>query len=118
MYFTNMGSNPLHKLKVASSNPKFFTLGLHSDKFNFDEVYVQETKLDKNKNSRDSSVIQAKCDTRTLSRVIDIDIPDGTLQPKQTMCVPLWIRGNDIGGIHEVDFLFYYESAQKLDKNR
>lgn len=34
---------------------------------------------------------------------------DGVLHPAQTVALPVWLRGNDIGGVHEVDFLFYYE---------
>ena len=46
------------------------------------------------------------------SQVISVPFPgDGVLQPGQTVSLPVWLRGNDIGGVHEVDFLFYYEPA-------
>ena len=112
--FTNMGSSPLHNLKVALSNPKFFTLGDHSDIPKFSGVY----HIDNNKSSNCQSCTSADKDFTRLSRVMDINIPGGTLHPKNTVTVPAWVRGNDIGGIHEVNFLFYYEPAQQMPKVR
>lgn len=112
--FTNMGSSPLHNLKVALSNPKFFTLGDHSDIPKFSGVY----HIDNNKSSNCQSCTSADKDFTRLSRVMDINIPGGTLHPKSTVTVPAWVRGNDIGGIHEVNFLFYYEPAQQMPKVR
>ncbi|XP_045191789.2 trafficking protein particle complex subunit 8-like isoform X2 [Mercenaria mercenaria] len=107
VYFTNKGSSPLHKLKVASSNPKCFVIGQNIDKQHSNSVY------DMTDTSSDS--ISVNCDV-SVKRVIDIEIPEGTLHSNSTMSIQLWIRGNDIGGNHQVDFLFYYELAENPQK--
>ena len=113
--FTNTGSSSLHHLKVALSNPKFFTLGSdHSDIPKFSGVYHVENS----QSSNCRMCASADKDFTKLSRVMDIDIPGGTLNPQHTVTVPAWVRGNDIGGIHEVNFLFYYEPAQQMPKVR
>ena len=49
-------------------------------------------------------------DSSKISQVTSVPFPvDGVLQPGQTVSLPVWLRGNDIGGVHEVDLLFYYE---------
>ena len=112
--FTNTGSSPLRNLKVALSNPKFFTLGDHSDIPKFSGVYHIENAPSFNC----SLCTPADKDFSKLSRVMDISIPGGTLHPNSTVTVLAWVRGNDIGGIHEVNFLFYYEPAQQMPKVR
>lgn len=107
--FTNTGSTPLHRLKVASSNPKYFVLGDYTDNDMPSSVYKAVSA------SRSSEVI---CDDSAVKRVMDINIPGGSLHPNTSFSVPLWVRGNDIGGMHEVDFLFYYEAVQQLKKPR
>ena len=112
--FTNTGSVPLHNLKVALNNPKFFTLGgVNTDIPKFSGVYHIESQ-----SSNCRTCASADKDFSQLSRVMDINIPSGTLHPKSTVTVPAWVRGNDIGGIHEVNFLFYYEPAQQMPKIR
>jgi len=114
---------PLHKLKVASSNPKYFVLGKQLGQEST-SVYKTVTSVNigsgnsqssDSRGSSKSSICAVNCndvDETTAKRVLDITIPgDGLLHPNSSITVPLWIRGNDIGGIHEVDFLFYYEAA-------
>ena len=49
-------------------------------------------------------------DLISTPKVTTVPFPgDGVLQPGQTVALPVWLRGNDIGGVHEIDFLFYYE---------
>ena len=107
--FTNTGSTPLHKLKVASSNPKYCVLGTYSDNTMPTSVY---------KSLSGCASRQNICEDSAVKRVTDINIPGGSLQPNTSFSLPLWVRGNDIGGIHEVDFLFYYEAVQQLKKHR
>ncbi|KAL4234283.1 Trafficking protein particle complex 8 [Mactra antiquata] len=108
--FTNVGSSPMHKLMVASSNPKCFVLGTVLNKHNLGGVYKSSSVKDE--------LNCVKCDTDNVGRVTLIDLPGGVLHPKGSFSIQLWIRGNDIGGNHEIDFLFYYESAQKSTKPR
>lgn len=114
LQFTNIGSSPLHKLKVGSSNPEFFTLGSHGEMPKFPSVYQDTTNVPKSSSSCEyNSIVNSE-----VSCVVDIALPNGVLQPKNTLSVPAWIRGNDIGGVHEAHFMFYYEPCQSSPKPR
>lgn len=114
LQFTNIGSSPLHKLKVGSSNPEFFTLGSHGEMPKFPSVYQETANVP---NSSSTCEYSSKV-TSDVSCVVDIALPNGVLQPKNTLSVPAWIRGNDIGGVHEAHFMFYYEPCQSSPKPR
>lgn len=114
LQFTNIGSSPLHKLKVGSSNPEFFTLGSHGETPKFPSVYQVTSEVP---NLNLSCEFNSKV-TNDVSCVVDINIPNGVLQPKNTLSVPAWIRGNDIGGVHETHFMFYYEPCHSTPKLR
>lgn len=78
-------------------------------------IYQTKTEVKEHQSNSHSSVCPGSV---TVSSVLDISLPSGTLQPKSTVSVPAWIRGNDIGGIHEINFTFYYEPVQENTKNR
>ncbi|KAK0133255.1 Trafficking protein particle complex subunit 8 [Merluccius polli] len=44
---------------------------------------------------------------------MEIPVEGGVLRPGQSAQLPLWLRGPDQEGVHEINFLFYYESAEK-----
>ncbi|KAG7280750.1 hypothetical protein CRUP_037680 [Coryphaenoides rupestris] len=44
---------------------------------------------------------------------MEIPVEGGVLRPGQSAQLPLWLRGPDREGVHEINFLFYYESAEK-----
>ncbi|CAL8395654.1 unnamed protein product [Boreogadus saida] len=44
---------------------------------------------------------------------VEIPLEGGVLRPGQSAQLPLWLRGPDQEGVHEINFLFYYESAEK-----
>lgn len=111
LQFTNVGSSPLHRLKVASTCPAFFTLGCHGQLPKFPCVY--QTNLDMALSDGECLCNSVSKDSVNVTHVVDIVLPSGTLQPKSTISIPAWIRGNDIGGIHEIHFMFYYEPVQK-----
>lgn len=115
LQFTNVGSSPLHKLKITSTNPEFYTFGCHGDLPMFPCIYQTKTEVKEDQTNSHTSVC---LENVTVSSVLDISLPSGTLQPKSTVSVPAWIRGNDIGGIHEIDFIFYYEPVQENTKIR
>ncbi|CAB1332152.1 unnamed protein product [Coregonus sp. 'balchen'] len=48
--------------------------------------------------------------------VAEIPLGEGTLKPGESTQLPLWLRGPDQEGVHEINFLFYYESAEKGGK--
>ncbi|XP_029943533.1 trafficking protein particle complex subunit 8 isoform X2 [Salarias fasciatus] len=41
-----------------------------------------------------------------------VPIDGGVLRPGQSVQLPLWLRGPDQEGVHEIHFLFYYQSAE------
>jgi hypothetical protein len=140
---TNVGSSPMHKLSLAASSPEFFTFGLEAGgelpQFPFvyqapDSTHMDgcggdtndpqcggDTSTDDDPQCGDSGVSCSSCshhcslrtDKVKVSRVLSIPIADGILRPKSTVSVPAWIRGNDIGGMHEIDFVFYYEPTNQ-----
>lgn len=116
LQFTNIGSSALHNLKVTSTNPEFFTFGCHGDLPKFPSVYQTVSEVpNSDKNCTCSSILKSD---GNVSRVVDISLTNNSLQPKNTVSVPAWIRGNDIGGVHEIHFTFYYEPVQNLPKAR
>ncbi|KAK3085582.1 hypothetical protein FSP39_005648 [Pinctada imbricata] len=112
LQFTNIGSSPLHKLKLASTNPEFITLGGHGEPPKFPSVYQNSLDVP----NYDSCSCRTSKDKNSTKSVVDIDLPNGILQPKCTISIPAWVRGNDIGGIHDVHFMFYYEPVQGSQK--
>ena len=65
-----------------------------------------------------SAMESSICDTNSSNSVVNIPVPNAVLKPGEVVSVPLWLRGNDIGGVHEVDFLFYYEPVNVQSKIR
>lgn len=50
--------------------------------------------------------------------VISVPLPDTVLLPGASVQLPMWLRGPDEEGVHEINFLFYYESVKKQPKIR
>uniref|UniRef100_A0A673VY13 Trafficking protein particle complex subunit 8 n=1 Tax=Salmo trutta TaxID=8032 RepID=A0A673VY13_SALTR len=48
--------------------------------------------------------------------ITEIPLGEGTLKPGESTQLPLWLRGPDQEGVHEIHFLFYYESAEQGGK--
>ncbi|CAI9716399.1 particle complex subunit 8-like isoform X1 [Octopus vulgaris] len=113
--FCNDGTIPLKNLKVASNTPSFLALGTDVDLVDsvpFSSIYQTqgedicgEIPGNEPKEVAMNGII-----------VIDIPIPNGILKPNFTMTVPMWIRGNDVAGVHTINFLFYYEPVEQDTK--
>lgn len=113
--FCNDGTIPLKNLKIASNTPSFLALGTDVDLVDsvpFSSIYpTQEEDIcgeipgSEPKEVAVNGII-----------VIDIPIPNGILKPNFTMTVPMWIRGNDVAGVHTMNFLFYYEPVEQDTK--
>ncbi|XP_050396209.1 trafficking protein particle complex subunit 8 isoform X1 [Patella vulgata] len=110
--FTNCGRSPLRTLKLTTSHPEFCTFGVGSDLPKYPYVYQQRSS------KTDTSMCDKidKKDFFNVSNVLDILLSDNVLKPGETISLPMWLRGNDIGGVHEVDFLFYYEPLTHQSK--
>ncbi|KAK2094480.1 Trafficking protein particle complex 8 [Saguinus oedipus] len=56
--------------------------------------------------------------TGSQPEVIPVPLPDTVLLPGASVQLPMWLRGPDEEGVHEINFLFYYESVKKQPKIR
>nr|KAG5712685.1 hypothetical protein BaRGS_029740 [Batillaria attramentaria] len=107
--FSNTGTVPLRNLRVSASNPHFFTFGCGPETELPKYPYTYQMRGGEIQQSRTVSIDDRQA-FLNLPQVTCIPCPgDGVLHPGQTVSLPVWLRGNDIGGVHEVDFLFYYE---------
>ncbi|XP_071342862.1 trafficking protein particle complex subunit 8 isoform X2 [Trachinotus anak] len=122
--FCNVSSVALCGLRVASTHPDFFTFG--------SQATTPVTPLSPNSaencsayktlamtpqpGSVASEMLVSAEDFSQLSSVMEIPIEGDTLQPGESTQLPLWLRGPDQEGVHEINFLFYYESAEKGNK--
>lgn len=105
--FQNVGAIPLQNLKVASTHPEFFTF---SDKpKRTDKTSVYQTLI----NTSDSDSEEFPRVEKPIKHVIDIPLSNGCLKPGDSVTLPMWIRGPEKAGKHQVHFLFYYEPTEK-----
>ncbi len=122
--FTNKGSYALQKLQVASNHPEFFSFGIS-------QTPVSQSQLIQppNDHSQSSSNIyrtipkdeiggERTVKVCNVSCMTDITIPNGTLAPGESIELPMWVRGPDKSGVHEINMLFYYESVEENPKLR
>ncbi|CAJ1060133.1 trafficking protein particle complex subunit 8 [Xyrichtys novacula] len=119
--FCNVSSVALCGLRVVSTHPHFFTFG--------SQATTPLTPLSPNSTENCSAYKTMVAPPQPLSGalemlvsaeefsqksdVMEIPIDGNTLQPGESIQLPLWLRGPDQEGVHEINFLFYYESTEK-----
>ncbi|XP_025115248.1 trafficking protein particle complex subunit 8-like isoform X3 [Pomacea canaliculata] len=107
--FSNIGKVPLRNLRVVSSLASFFTFGCGKESELPKYPYTYQMRNGEVQQNRVDHINHCK-EYMHFTEVARIPLPgDGMLGPGQTVLLPVWLRGNDIGGVHEVDFVFYYE---------
>jgi hypothetical protein len=107
--FKNVGQLPLHKVHVASTEPRFYTFG---DLSFLDDVssLVGPYQFDQ---SPEEDWKQASSSPLDFVSPVPIE----ALAPGASCSVPMWIRApSDAAAVHQVDFLFYYESTSPHPK--
>ncbi|XP_054880101.1 trafficking protein particle complex subunit 8 isoform X2 [Poeciliopsis prolifica] len=119
--FCNVSAVALCGLRVASTHPDFFTFGSQStapftlpssrSAENYSAFVTFPTPLQPGSMSSETLVSAPACSQP--SGVTEIPIHGSTLQPGQSVQLPLWLRGPDQEGVHEINFLFYYENTEK-----
>ncbi|XP_043984891.1 trafficking protein particle complex subunit 8 [Gambusia affinis] len=119
--FCNVSAVALCGLRVASTHPDFFTFGSQStapftpscprSAENCSAYVTFPTPLPPGSMSSETLVSAPACSQPT--GVTEIPIQGSTLQPGQSVQLPLWLRGPDQEGVHEINFLFYYENTEK-----
>uniref|UniRef100_A0A3P9Q799 Trafficking protein particle complex subunit 8 n=1 Tax=Poecilia reticulata TaxID=8081 RepID=A0A3P9Q799_POERE len=119
--FCNVSAVALCGLRVASTHPDFFTFGSQStapftppspgSAENCSAYVTFPTPLQPGPMSSET-LVSAPAGSQP-SGVTEIPIHGSTLQPGQSVQLPLWLRGPDQEGVHEINFLFYYENTEK-----
>ncbi|XP_031694646.1 trafficking protein particle complex subunit 8-like isoform X2 [Anarrhichthys ocellatus] len=119
--FCNVSGVALCGLRVASTHPDFFTFGSQtttpltpvSPTSAENCSAYKTTATTRQPGSVASEILVAAEDFSQPSSVMEIPIDGSTLQPGESTQLPLWLRGPDQEGVHEINFLFYYESTEK-----
>nr|KAF6331240.1 trafficking protein particle complex 8 [Myotis myotis] len=127
--FVNVSKCPLTGLKVVCKRPEFFTFGGNTTALTplspsasencsaYKTVVTESTSVCTALTSSASSV-DFGIGIGSQPEVIPVPLPDTVLLPGASVQLPLWLRGPDEEGVHEINFLFYYESVKKLPKIR
>ncbi|KAK2815971.1 hypothetical protein Q5P01_026438 [Channa striata] len=122
--FCNVSGVALCGLRVASTHPDFFTFGSRASApltplspTSAENCSAYKTLFAPlEPGSVASEMLVSAEDFSQPSGVVDIPINGNTLQPGESTQLPLWLRGPDQEGVHEISFLFYYESTEKGNK--
>lgn len=127
--FVNVSKCPLTGLKVVSKRPEFFTFGGNTAVLTplspsasencsaYKTVVTDSTSMCTALTSSASSV-DFGIGIGSQPEVIPVPLPDTVLLPGASVQLPMWLRGPDEEGVHEINFLFYYESVKKQPKIR
>ncbi|XP_074843342.1 trafficking protein particle complex subunit 8 isoform X7 [Carettochelys insculpta] len=125
--FVNVSKCPLTALKVVSKHPEFFTFGGNTAALTplspsasencsaYKTVVTDSTSVCTALMSSASSV-DFGVGTGSQPEVIHVPLPDSVLLPGASVQLPMWLHGPDEEGVHEINFLFYYESIKKHSK--
>ncbi|XP_007439489.1 trafficking protein particle complex subunit 8 isoform X1 [Python bivittatus] len=124
--FMNVSQCPLTGVKVVSKQPEFFTFGgkdavltpLSPTASEHCSAYKTVVTHSTSVCSLVSSAVASDfgVGTESQSEIIDVPLPDSVLFPGVSVQLPMWLRGPDEEGVHEINFLFYYESIKKHSK--
>ncbi|KAM6962723.1 trafficking protein particle complex subunit 8 [Aplochiton taeniatus] len=124
--FCNVSQVPLCGLRVASTHPDFFTFGsggspagtpLSPSAYENCSAYkTLATAPGAAPGSAAVVTLVSAGDYGQPSGGAEIPLEEGMLRPGESVQLPLWLRGPDQEGVHEINFLFYYESAEKGGK--
>ncbi|XP_056377756.1 trafficking protein particle complex subunit 8 isoform X3 [Hyla sarda] len=127
--FVNVSKSPLRGLKVVSKRPEFFTFGSNTAaltplspaaSMNCSAYKTVVTDSTSGCSVLTSSVtpVDFGFGGGSQPEVVDIPLTDSVLAPGASVQLPLWLRGPDEEGVHEINFLFYYESTEKQSRMR
>ncbi|XP_067368417.1 trafficking protein particle complex subunit 8 isoform X2 [Channa argus] len=122
--FCNVSGVALCGVRVASTHPDFFTFGSQAttpvtplSPTSAENCSAYKTLFAPLQPGLVASEILVSAeDFSQPCGVVDIPIHGNTLQPGESTQLPLWLRGPDQEGVHEINFLFYYESTEKGNK--
>lgn len=120
--FHNVGAVALGGLRVASTHPGFFTFGSRAGSHcgshwgpAWPSVHSSSAYQTFSAAAPSETSVSAQAFSQPAS-VLDIPLDGSTLGPGESTQLPLWLRGPDQEGVHEIHFLFYYENIDKVNK--
>ena len=108
--FKNEGKMSLKNLHISCNHPDVFSLDtqLTPEEISFkDSTYEM---LDGG-SARHSPITQL-ASTR-MNKPVQVLLDNDQLPPNAEISVPVWIHGIATPGVHELDFLFYYEPLDR-----
>ncbi|KAG8191463.1 hypothetical protein JTE90_020712 [Oedothorax gibbosus] len=110
--FTNIGQHRLNRIIMASPTPGLFAIGNPGDVNDSDAILKEISP------SRKPSPVMAKWDSDWLVEVLMSDGEHCVLDPGASVQIPVWFKGPEVSGEHDLDVLFYYESEPAHPKLR
>ncbi|KAM8967666.1 trafficking protein particle complex subunit 8 isoform 2-T2 [Pelodytes ibericus] len=127
--FVNVSNCPMTGLRVVSKRPEFFTFGSNTDALTplspTASMNCSAYKTVVTDSTSGSSVLTSSATPVDFNigggnqpEVVEIPLTDSVLAPGASVQLPLWLRGPDEEGVHEINFLFYYESTAKQSRMR
>uniref|UniRef100_A0AAY4CUL5 Trafficking protein particle complex 8 n=1 Tax=Denticeps clupeoides TaxID=299321 RepID=A0AAY4CUL5_9TELE len=118
--FVNVSAVPLSGLRVVSTHPNFFTLGgsgsAHTPLSPSSSEHCSAYKTVAAPPSTVAKVTRvSEAEFRAdVAGVMEVPLPGGVLGPGEALQLPMWLRGPDSEGVHEIHFLFYYETGSEI----
>eukprot|EP00795_Rhopilema_esculentum_P001366 gene1366-15771_t len=109
--FKNSGKTPLKNLYISCNKPESFSVDMQlmsEDLKSKDNIYKT---VDGNSMKHSAAEILSP---GTAEQVIKVPLEDEVLLPNAEIIVPVWIHGTSTPGVHELDFLFYYEPVNPV----
>ncbi|XP_019402994.1 PREDICTED: trafficking protein particle complex subunit 8 isoform X3 [Crocodylus porosus] len=125
--FVNVSKCPLTALKVVSKHPEFFTFGGNTAVLTplspsaSENCSAYKTVVTDSTSLRTALLSSASsgdfgAGMGSQPEVIHVPLLDSVLLPGASVQLPMWLHGPDEEGVHEINFLFYYESIRKHSK--
>ncbi|XP_048385356.1 trafficking protein particle complex subunit 8 isoform X2 [Stegostoma tigrinum] len=125
--FVNVSKCPLTGLKVVCKDPDFFSFGSKtavltplsptaSENCSAYKTVVIDCACTSSAVTSSVSPTDFGMDTGNPLWVTHVPLPDSVLLPGASVQLPMWLRGPDEEGVHEINFLFYYESTKPHSK--
>ncbi|KAM4688318.1 trafficking protein particle complex subunit 8 isoform 2-T3 [Discoglossus pictus] len=127
--FVNVSKCSLTGLRVVSRRPQFFTFGSStaaltplspaaSMNCSAYKTVVTDSTSGCSVLTSSAAPIDFGIGGGSQLEVVDIPLIDSILAPGSSVQLPMWLRGPDEEGVHEINFLFYYESTEKQSRMR
>lgn len=127
--FVNVSKCPLTGLKVVSKRPEFFTFGGNtavltplspsaSENCSAYKTVVTDSTCECTALISSASSVDFGTGIGSQPEVIPVPLPNAVLLPGASVQLPMWLRGPDEEGVHEINFLFYYQNVARQPKIR